>query len=155
MNEDKSKSEFLGPVHTMIMRVYIEDTDAGGIVYYANYLKFAERARTEMLRASGLSHATMMQEDGLALVVRRCALDCHRPLRLDDSFAVDTAVTSISGALLSLRQHLRREDRSGDTDIATLVVNLACVGRDGRPKRMPLPLRKAMDRFSLSTSKAE
>ena len=71
-------------VHVFPVRVYYEDTDAGGIVYYANYLKFAERARTELLRIAGITHSDLMAESGVAFAVRHCAADFIKPARLDD-----------------------------------------------------------------------
>src|SRR4051794_19527952 len=83
--------------HVHPIRVYFEDTDAGGMVYYANYLKFAERARTEMLRSAGISHAAMMAQDGLMLVVRRCTAEFRRSARLDDALEIDTRVSGAAG----------------------------------------------------------
>lgn len=122
--------------HVFPVRVYFEDTDAAGIVYYANYLKFAERARTEMMRTLGVDHGAMF-EDGTYFIVRRCAVDYLRPARLDDVLEVHSAVTEIGGASLSLRQVIRR-DRD---DVARLDVRLACVGRAGKPARIPQPVR--------------
>jgi acyl-CoA thioester hydrolase len=132
------------PVHRQPYRVYIEDTDAGGIVYYANHLKFAERGRTEMLRAAGISHAEMMMADGLALAVRRCLVEYLRPAMLDDEIMVETAIESISAATLSLKQRLRR----GDADLSRLDVLIACVGRDGKARRLPTKLRDAVAHFN-------
>ena len=131
-------------VHRSPYRVYIEDTDAGGIMYYANHLKFAERGRTEMLRAAGISHARMMGEDGLALAVRRCAIEFLRPALLDDEIVVETAVESHAGATLALKQRLRR----GPSDLSHLDVVIACVGRDGKARRLPAELRRAVERFN-------
>jgi len=115
------------------VRVYYEDTDAGGVVYHANYLRFAERARTEMLRAAGLDHAGLMAGEGLAFIVRRCAVDFVRPARLDDALEVHTRVLSASGARIEAEQIVRR---TGD-DIARLTLEIACVDREGRPQRLP------------------
>jgi acyl-CoA thioester hydrolase len=76
--------------HRYGLRIYFEDTDAGGVVYHANYLRFAERARTEALRAMGLPHSEMMEKHGIIFVVRRVALDYQRPARLDDWLTVET-----------------------------------------------------------------
>src|SRR3954452_4635769 len=90
--------------HVHPIRVYFEDTDAGGMVYYANYLKFAERARTEMLRSAGISHAEMVADDGLMRVVRRVAAEYRRSAGLDDELEIETRVDECSGATLSLKQ---------------------------------------------------
>ena len=76
--------------HIFPLRVYYEDTDAGGIVYYANYLRFAERARTEYLRSVGADHQTLLAEDGIAFTVRQCSVDYMSPAFLDDPLEVHT-----------------------------------------------------------------
>ncbi len=119
--------------HTYPLRVYYEDTDAGGVVYHARYLGMAERARTEALRDAGAPHAALTAEHGLAFVVHRLAVEYHRPARLDDLLAVDTTIDAISAARLSLRQAIRRDG----TPLVTLRVDLACVDATGRPARIP------------------
>ena len=81
-------------LHSIDVRVYYEDTDAGGIVYYANYLRFFERARSDWLRAQGVDHQRLAAQDGLALAVRRCAIEYHRPARLDDLLAEQDTIGS-------------------------------------------------------------
>ncbi|HEX6442158.1 MAG TPA: tol-pal system-associated acyl-CoA thioesterase [Stellaceae bacterium] len=129
-----------GWTHSMPLRVYYEDTDAAGIVYYANYLKFAERGRTEMMRALGFEHSGILEETGIAFIVRRLSADYRAAARLDDALTVETAVQSIGAATLQLDQQIRRD---GDTLVA-LDVLVACVGRDGRPRRLPSGLRAAL-----------
>lgn len=128
---------FVGAVHVFPMRVYFEDTDAAGIVYYANYLKFAERARTEMLREMGVNHARMMADDGLAFTVRRCSVDYLKPARLDDRLEVHTRLLEVRGASLVAEQTVR--GKRGD--LARLGLRLACTDSAGRPARMPGRLR--------------
>jgi acyl-CoA thioester hydrolase len=126
------------PAHQFTLRVYFEDTDAGGIVYHAAYLRFAERARTEWLRELGLPHRQLIDESGLIFVVKRLAIEYHRPARLDESLVVETRVMEIGGASVALRQEIRR----GGEGIATLDVALACVRlATGRPERIPATLR--------------
>ena len=127
-------------VHSMPMRVYYEDTDASGIVYYANYLKFAERARTELMRAMGFAHSTIEAASGTVFTVRRLSADYRAPARLDDWLSVDTAVVEIGAATLLLDQQIRRD---GET-LAALQLLLACIGSDGRPRRVPAGLRAAL-----------
>ena len=129
-----------GMTHSMPMRVYYEDTDAAGIVYYANYLKFAERGRTEMMRDLGLAHSAIAEETGIVFTVRRCSADYRAAARLDDALTVETRVAAIGAATLSLDQQIRRD---GETIVA-LNVLVACVGRDGRPRRVPASLRAAL-----------
>lgn len=122
-----------GAVHYMPLRVYYEDTDAGGIVYYANYLKFAERGRTEMLRDLGYDHSRMTQDHGLMFAVRRCEADYRRPARLDDLLTVKTQVADIRGASMTMTQEILR----GDEQLVHVAVRLACISQDGRPGRIP------------------
>src|ERR1700742_3787402 len=89
-------------------RVYYEDTDTGGIVYYANYLKFAERARTEVLRDLGITQRILMDEEGVAFAVRRCEVDYLVPARLDDELEVRTALRALGAASLDLDQAIYR-----------------------------------------------
>lgn len=97
--------------HRYEVRVYYEDTDAGGVVYHANYLRFAERARTEALRALGVPHAEMESQHGLIFMVRRGKLDYLAPARLDDLILVATEVVAIRGASVSLRQTVWRDGK--------------------------------------------
>lgn len=115
------------------LRVYIEDTDAGGIVYYVNYLKYMERARTEFMRSLGFDRSRIFSADCL-FVVRDIALVYHAPARLDDELAASVSVTGVRGASLSLFQTVRR----GDELLVDADVTIACVSRDElRPRRMP------------------
>lgn len=134
------------PAHRQTVRVYFEDTDAAGIVYYANYLKFAERARTDMLRDLGVSHAEMMKHDGLVLVVRRCEIDYLKPARLDDLLTIETEAAKLGGASVELRQRVLR----GNEILAELKVLVVCIGKDGRPARIPDYMRGAIPRVTQS-----
>lgn len=140
---DLSKPRAPLSVHRRDMRVYFDDTDAAGIVYYANYLKFAERARTDMLRDLGVSHADMMKREGLVLVVRRCEVDYLKSARLDDLLTVETSVTKLGGASVELAQRVTRD---GET-LVDLKVLVVCVGKDGRPARIPDYLRAVLPRM--------
>ncbi len=137
-----------GPMatHRQAIRVYFEDTDAAGIVYYANYLKFAERARTDMLRDLGVSHAEMIKRDGLVLVVRRCEIDYLKPARLDDLLTVETTAEKLGGASVELRQRVLRAKEV----LAELKVLVVCIGQDGRPARIPDYVRGAIPRATQS-----
>lgn len=126
----------IGP-HRFPVRVYFEDTDAGGVVYHANYLKFAERARTEMMRAAGAPHAEMIRRHGLSLVVSRCEADYIGAARLDDQLEIESRVTGCGGATVDAEQIVRRDGR----DLVRIRVRLACVNRDGRAARLPPELR--------------
>lgn len=127
-------------VHIFPVRVYYEDTDAAGIVYYANYLCFAERARTEFTRALGFSHSRLFERAGIVFAVRRCNAEFLAPARLDDLLAVRSAITEIGGASVGMEQTIRRDE----ADLVRLEVKLACVGPSGRPERIPPPVRDAL-----------
>jgi acyl-CoA thioester hydrolase len=130
----------IGTAHTLPLRVYYEDTDAAGMVYHANYLKFAERGRSEMLRSLGFGHRRLGSEDGVGFAVRRCSVDYLAPARLEDSLTVDTTLEGIGAATLTVRQQIRRDG----VLLADLDVLVACVGHDGRPRRLPSALRAAL-----------
>lgn len=129
------------PIRRFPVRVYLEDTDALGIVYYANFLRFAERARTELLRDLGVDHSAMIAADGLNFAVTRCEIDYLSPARLDDRLEVETSLLGIGGATLELLQRVRR----GGDEIARVTVRLACTNRAGRPRRLPAGLRKILE----------
>ncbi len=133
--------------HLFRTRVYWEDTDGAGIVYYANYFKFAERARTEMLRAAGIEQRRMFDDTGLAFAVKRCACDYLRPARLDDMLDVVSRVTEARGASIEMHQRIRRADEA----LADLDVTIVCLARDGRPARLPPGIRHALAAFALKT----
>ncbi|MBX9786500.1 MAG: YbgC/FadM family acyl-CoA thioesterase [Alphaproteobacteria bacterium] len=118
--------------HSFSFRVYIEDTDLGGIVYHSNYLKFAERARTECLRSLGVSYEDLMKKGGATFIVRSCYLNCLAFSRLDDVLEVQTHFKKLGGVKLEVFQAIRR----GDQLIATLDVVLACINSSGKPLRL-------------------
>lgn len=122
------------------VRVYYEDTDAGGIVYYANYLKFAERARTEALRALGFDQSRLLADPGIAIVVRSVAVNFHKPARLDDRLTITTELADIGQVSLRMRQAIRRDGEM----LVTLDVKLAVVDGNLRPVRPPEALRCAL-----------
>jgi len=120
--------------HRYPVRVYYEDTDAGGVVYHATYLRYAERARTEALRDSGIPHAELLERFTLMFLVRRVEVDYLRPARLDDSLTVVTEPLAVGGATVTLRQDVRGPEGS----CAVLTVRLACVKPgEGKPGRLP------------------
>ena len=128
--------------HAIDVRVYYEDTDLAGIVYYANYLKFIERGRTELLRAVGVSQERLKQETGLVFAVVHVAVSYRQPARLDDLLRVETDVTALGGASITMAQRVVRDG----VPLVEATVRLACVGPDGRACRMPDWLRTLFDR---------
>lgn len=105
------------------IRVYYEDTDAGGVVFYANYLKFFERARTEWLRAAGIGQQALLASHGVLLVVKSSAVDYHAPARLDDELTVTVTVEKLGRASIQFLQETWR----GDSLLATGRIRGACV----------------------------
>ena len=129
--------------HRYSLRVYYEDTDAGGVVYHANYLRFAERARTEALRDAGVPHAELASQLGLMFMVRRMKLDYLAPARLDDSLLVLTRPLALRPASVELRQSIFRNGE--DRPLVVLEALLACVRMaDLRPGRVPERWRSAL-----------
>lgn len=130
----ESHLDQLSDVFVWPVRVYWEDTDAGGVVYYANYLKFLERARTEWLRALGIGQGELAERDGVVFVVRHVAADFLRPARYDDLLQVRCRVEELGGASLTLEQTVTR----GEEVLLTARVRLACVGAASfRPAKIP------------------
>lgn len=130
--------EFVWPV-----RVYYEDTDAGGVVYYANYLKFAERARTEMLRHLGIENSSLQGEDGIALVVRHLEADYRQPALLDDLLNVHMTLHKLGGASLEGEQRIMR----GDDVLVSIKIKIGCMSLSGGATRLPEKIRNLLQDF--------
>ncbi len=124
--------------HHCFLRVYYEDTDAGGVVYYANYLKFAERARTELLRSHNINQTELAQQRRLLFVVKTCHMELKRPARLDDMIKITTQATSVKAASIILQQNLTRD---GEV-LAEITVTIACISDLFKPTRLPEDLRQ-------------
>lgn len=119
---------------TWPVRVYYEDTDAGGIVYYANYLKFFERARTEWLRAAGIGQQVLVEEHGAGFIVRSAQIDYHAAARLDDEITLTLAITKLGHASVVFSQQALR----GEQLLATARVKVGCVDLTTlRPRALP------------------
>ena len=126
--------------HNFSVRVYYEDTDAAGIVYYANYLKFAERARTEALRLSGIDQSELMREHHIGFVVRKCACEFLKPAMLDDLLTIETRLKDISKVSMELLQTIRR----GKETLVTMEIKLVVVGAGVKLVKLPEFVHKAM-----------
>jgi len=123
------------------VRVYWEDTDAGGVVYYANYLKFMERARSEWLRAFGFEQDVLRDEAGVVFVVRRVEIDYLSPARFNEQLEVSVSLHEMGRVSLSVKQELMR----GSDCLARAVVTLACVDAVRfKPVKIPSPLLQAL-----------
>lgn len=123
--------------HRFPLRVYYEDTDLAGIVYYANYLKFIERARTEYVRTLGIDQVELKRTEGLVFAVRHLDADYISPARFDEELVVETAPEAVTGARIALRQDVRRDG----TLLFSARVTLVCVTEGGHPVRLPSELR--------------
>lgn len=123
--------------HRMTVRVYYEDTDMAGVVYYANYLKFIERGRSEWVRSLGIDQVKLKDEQGIVFPVRRVEADYFAPARLDDLLEVVSTPVESSASRLVLLQEVFR----GETRLFSAKVTLVAVGADFRPTRLPEALK--------------
>ncbi|WP_306115439.1 MULTISPECIES: tol-pal system-associated acyl-CoA thioesterase [unclassified Roseovarius] len=122
--------------HQFPIRVYYEDTDMGGIVYYANYLKFIERGRSDWVRQIGIDQ-NAMRDDGIVFAVRRVEAEYFAPARFDDDLLVETKTQAVTGARLIVEQSVMR----GDELLFQAVVTIVCIGEAGQPVRLPANIR--------------
>jgi tol-pal system-associated acyl-CoA thioesterase len=126
------------------VRVYYEDTDAGGVVYYANYLKYMERARTEWLASLGYELSSLERVEGIVFVVHRVEIDYRIPARLGERVDVTATLVELNRASMLIEQDVLR----GDEALTHARVALACLAREGwRPVRMPAPLHQRLERL--------
>jgi len=130
-----------GGIHRLLVRVYYEDTDALGMVYYANYLKYLERGRTDMLRLMAIGRHDPETEDGRDLfVVRHCAVDFLAPAKLDDVVEVRTSLAGVGGAVLELDQAVIRDGKT----LVSARIKAACVDSEGKPRRLSPKIRQKL-----------
>lgn len=125
-------------VHELPIRVYYEDTDMGGIVYYANYLRYIERARSDWVRSLGVDQNAMRDDDGVVFVVRRVEADYLKPAKFDDELLVRTVVKAVTGVRLVMSQDVVRCDDL----LFQAEVTVVCVGEGGTPARLPANIRR-------------
>jgi acyl-CoA thioester hydrolase len=131
--------EFAWPI-----RIYYEDTDAGGVVFYANYLRYMERARTEWLRALGFEQDALMRDPGVLFAVRRVALEYERPARFNDELVVRSTVERVTGASIDFDQRVCR--RADGALLCGGRVQVVCLrSADMRPTRIPTPIRQRLE----------
>ncbi|MEZ5864628.1 MAG: tol-pal system-associated acyl-CoA thioesterase [Geminicoccaceae bacterium] len=123
----------MSTAHLLPVRVYYEDTDAGGIVYHARYLAFAERARTELLRSLGVEQRQLRDEVDGVFAVRRAVTEFLRPARLDDALFVETRLRYLRGARLGLLQNITRDGQV----LVSLDIEVVFISSDMRPRRLP------------------
>lgn len=126
--------------HRFDLRVYYEDTDLAGIVYYANYLKFIERARSTIVREAGVDQGAMKADHGLAFAVHKVEATYHRPAKLDDVLTVHTTLKQSGGARITFCQDIYR----GDELIFASEITVICLTETGRPTRIPAEIRQKL-----------
>ncbi len=129
--------------HNFSVRVYFEDTDAGGVVYHTSFLRFAERARTELLRSLGISHQSLEDKEGIIIAVRSCNAEYLKPARLDDMLEITSGNIIPEATGLKLSQTIRR----GEEILVSVGVRLVCVNKKGRPVRLPLRIHENVGIF--------
>ena len=145
MSLGSSSGEFSLP-----LRVYIEDTDAGGIVYYVNYLKFMERSRTELMRSLGFDKNFIFNQE-LMFVVRDVAVTYFKPAKLDDELTATAIISGVKGATITMQQSIRM----GEDVMAEGLVTLACVDKTGvKPRRLPKSMLETLRSASVQNKQA-
>ena len=132
---------FAGGVHRFALRVYFEDTDLTGIVYHANYLRYMERARSDMLRAAGIDQRAAHEAGEGAYAVADLAIRYRRPARLEDALVVTSSVVAVRAASCTIHQRVMR----GDEVLTEADVTAAFLSADGRPKRQPRAWMEAFE----------
>ena len=137
---------FIGREHRFALTVYYEDTDAAGIVYYANYLKFMERARSDMLRAAGIDQRAEIEKSGSVYAVAELAIRYREPARLGDELVVVSSVETVRAASVVIQQRVMR----GAEEITNASVTVAFLSSDLRPQRQPREWIERIGAFSAS-----
>lgn len=132
-HDQPAGGRFEGKAHLFPLRVYFEDTDLSGVVYHANYLRYMERARSDMLRVAGIEQRALFESGGGAYAITRLAIRYAAPARLDDALLVVSRVQSARAASVVIHQTVRR----GPELLTEAEVTAALVGPDGRPRRQP------------------
>ena len=122
------------------IKIYYEDTDAGGVVYYSNYLKFLERARTEMLESIGLSNKKLLEDHKTLIIVKSCNIEYENPARLEDKIQIYSSIETLNKASFDVIQNIKKDDNL----IVKAKVKLVTVNKDGKPIKIPSILEKSL-----------
>ena len=130
-------------IHTLDIRVFYEDTDMAGIVYYANYLRYIERGRSSMLRECGVSQNALREDEGTVFAVTEVTAKYLKPAILDDLLTVETRVSTQSRVKIVFEQTVLR----GETRLFTAMVSVACMSLEGRPRRVPPAASEIFTKF--------
>ena len=123
------------------LKVFYEDTDSGGVVYYANYLKFFERARTEAISEMGLSNKKLLEEHGVFIIVKSCNIKYKKPAKLEDQIEIKSSVTSLSYKSFKMRQKAFKDHKL----ITDCEIHLVIVDKEGKPAIIPDNLKKKLE----------
>ena len=143
-----SAGYFRGRLHILPVRIYYEDTDFSGMVYHANYLRYFERGRSDVLRLLGVAHTELAaRPEPLAFTVRRIEVEYLSPARIDDALEVRSEWHEAKGARFRVRQEVYR----GEERLASAKLEVACIGLDGRPRRIPQDLIAAFEKYLAAT----
>lgn len=127
-------------LYSLPVRVYYEDTDMAGIVYYANYLRYIERGRSEWVREVGLDQNVMKERDGIVFAVRRVEADYLGSAKLDDELVVETQVKSVTGVRMVMEQWVKRKEQV----LFHALVTVVCMTLEGAPTRLPANIRQML-----------
>ena len=137
----------MSETHRFPTGIYWKDTDAAGVVWYANYHRFLERCRSDLVRGAGIDQGTLLDSEGVMFPVRRCEIEYQQPARLDDRIEVRTRIQMFGGASMDKGQ----DTHWGDEHVARAKARLACVGRSGRPRRLPAHVRAAFNEIAIAS----
>ncbi|MFP6725337.1 MAG: YbgC/FadM family acyl-CoA thioesterase [Alphaproteobacteria bacterium] len=137
----------MSETHRFPTRIYWEDNDAAGIVYYANYLRFLERGHSDLVRGAGIDQAALLDSEGVMFPVRRCEINYLQPAHLDNQIEAHTRIQNIGGASMEMGLDIHR----GDEHIVRAKGRLACVGRSGRPQRLAAHIRAALNEIAIAS----
>tara|TARA_B100000214_G_scaffold314814_1_gene247853 strand:+ start:368 stop:763 length:396 start_codon:yes stop_codon:yes gene_type:complete len=121
-----------------VTKIYYEDTDAGGVVYYANYLKFLERARSEAIYSLGLSNKEILEKEGVIIIVKSCSIEYKKPAKFEDEIEIFSNITEVKNSSFKMHQVIKRKfDIISRADVVLVTVN-----KKGKPVRIPILLKK-------------
>ena len=122
-------------------RIYYEDTDAGGVVYYANYLKFLERARSEAIYSLGLSNKELLDKEGIIIIVKSCNIEYKKPAKFEDEIQIISKIKEVKNSSFKMQQIIQKNM----TIISEAEILLVTVNKEGKPVRIPNLLKKLID----------
>ena len=123
------------------VKVYYEDTDAGGVVYYANYLKFLERARSEAIYSLGFSNSDLFKKHGILLIVKSCNIEYKKPAKFEDKLQIVSETISFTKTSFLMRQDIKRNDEL----ISVADIHLVAVDKNGKPSKIPEEFKQKLE----------